>query len=312
MTEGLTSAADGTVNLHIWREGEEYLRQKGPAFLNQWNNLIFAARPGPPFANTRYLDLSTSPLGFADETFDAVYAYHVFEHLIPSHGERCAQEIFSALKPGGIFRLSVPDLETTCRDYLHALEAAAAESTRQNVVRYRWAVMAIFEQMVRDRSGGMMLDAIKQGEYDTAQLRDMFGDMLLPIVERTRGGNTGSAGDSPPPGHVHQRRSSNARTVLRRIYRGVRPIFGQSRPTVTNRLDPRVTKEAVQWMYDRFSLRLLLEQAGFQDIRRVDHLSSNISGWSGYDFDRSDNGGYPLDPSVYMECRKPESPRRSR
>jgi len=312
VTDSLTSAADGTVNLHIWREGQEYLRQKGPAFLNQWNNVVFAARSGPPLPNTRYLDLSTNPLGFADETFDAVYAYHVFEHLTPSHGERCVQQIFSALKTGGIFRLSVPDLETACRKYLHALEAAAAEPTRQNTVRYRWAVMAIFEQMVRDRSGGMMLDAIKQGTYDDAQLRDMFGDMLLPLVEQARSANSGRVSDSRHPGRVHQRRSSNTRTVLRRFYRAVRTILGKSRPTVTNRLDPRVTKEAGQWMYDRFSLRLLLEQGGFQDIRQVDHVSSSIPRWSAYDFDRSERGGYPLDPSVYMECRKPEPPHPSR
>jgi predicted SAM-dependent methyltransferase len=312
VTDSLTRAADGTVNLHIWREGQEYLRQKGAAFVNQWNNVVFAARPGPPLPNTRYLDLSASPLGFADETFDAVYAYHVFEHLTPWHGERCARQIFSALKVGGIFRLSVPDLETACRQYLHALEAATAEPTRQNTVRYRWAVMAIFEQMVREHSGGMMLDAINEGAYDDAQLRDMFGDMLLPLVEQARSANSGGVSDSRQPGRMQQRRSSHARTVLRRFYRTARTMLGKSHPTVRNRLDPRVTKEAGQWMYDRFSLRLLLEHAGFEDINQVDHVSSSIPRWSAYDFDRSERGGYPLDPSVYMECRKLEQPHRSR
>jgi hypothetical protein len=71
-------------------------------------------------------------------------------------------------------------------------------------------------------------------------------------------------------------------------------------------------KESVRWMYDRLSLRLLFEQAGFQDVRQMDHLSSSIAGWSVYDFDRSNNGDYPLDPSVYMEGRKPERPNRAR
>ena len=95
------------------------------------------------------------------------------------------------------------------------------------------------------------------------------------------------------------------------MYWGARTILGKPRSSVTNRLDPRVTKEAVQWMYDRLSLRLLLERAGFQDVRQMDHVSSNIPGWSGYDFDRSTKGDYPLDPSVYMEGRKPERPRRA-
>ena len=204
-TMTLARAADGTANLHIWREGQEYLRQKGPTFLNQWNNLVFAALPGPPLANTRYVDLSTAPLGFADKTFDAVYAYHVFEHLTPSHGQRCAQQIFSALKAGGIFRISVPDLEDACRHYLDTLRAAGDDATPQNLVRYRWAVMAIFEQMVRERSGGLMREAIEQREYDEAQLCDLFGDMLRPAVERARSAVPGRGRWSGPATALVQR-----------------------------------------------------------------------------------------------------------
>ena len=310
----LARAADGTANLHIWREGEEYLLQKGPIFLKQWNNLVYATLPGPPLANTRYVDLSTAPLGFAEETFDAVYAYHVFEHLTPSQGERCAQQIFSVLKAGGICRVSVPDLETLCRNYLDTLHTACDHSTRQNLVRYRWAVMVIFEQMVRERSGGLMLEAIEQREFDDAQLRDIFGDALRPLVERTRSASSGDAADGRQPRQVQQQRPPNARTLLRRIYWGTRAVLGKSRPRVTNRwmdLDPRVTKEAVRWMYDRLSLRLLLEKAGFEEVRQMDHVSSSIPGWSAYDFDRSNNGDYPLDPSVYIEGRKAERPRRA-
>ena len=69
--------------------------------------------------------------------------------------------------------------------------------------------------------------------------------------------------------------------------------------------DLRFTKEAVRWMYDRLSLRLLLEHVGLENVRQVDHLTSSIPRWSEYDFDRSNNGNYPLDPSVYCEGAKP-------
>ena len=207
----LTRAADGTTNLHIWREGPEYLRQKGPVFLNQWNNVVFATVQGPPLANTRYVDLSTADLEFADHTFDAVYAYHVFEHLSPSEGERCAQQLFRVLKAGGICRVSVPDLETACRHYLDALHTAAERSSRENVVRYRWATMEIFEQMVRDRSGGGMSEAIARGEYDAAQLQDMFGDMLRPLVDSGHGAEPTATRDG-------------ARTLRRNVYRSIRAI----------------------------------------------------------------------------------------
>ena len=304
----LVRAADGTANLHIWREGQEYLLQKGPTFLEQWNNLVFTAVPGPPLANTRYVDLSTATLEFADETFDAVYVNHVFEHLTPSQGELCARQIFNALKPGGIWRVSVPDLEWLCQHYLETLSAADSHPTRENAVRYRWAVMSIFEQMVRNRSGGLMQDAIEQGDYDDAQLRQLFGDMLRPLVERTQSARSRAADAGRQPRQARRRRSFTFRAVLGRIYRAARTILGEP-PPYTDRLDPRVTKEAVQWMYDRFSLRCLVEQAGFEDVRQMDHLSSSIPGWSAYDFDRSNNGGYPLDPSVFIEGRKPRSAR---
>ena len=152
-----------------------------------------------------------------------------------------------------------------------------------------------------------MLDAIERGEYDEAQLREMFGDMLQPLVDKTR---ASSARGTRQPHQAMGWPSSHANTLLRRIYRGARSDVGHSRADVGQRLDPRLTKEAGQWMYDRLSLRLLLEQAGFQDVRQRDHLSSSIPGWSRYDFDRSNNGDYPLDPSIYMEGMKPGRPRR--
>jgi hypothetical protein len=57
-------------------------------------------------------------------------------------------------------------------------------------------------------------------------------------------------------------------------------------------------------MYDRLSLRLLLERAGFSDAQPVNYADSNIPNWSRSDFDRSIHGDYPLDPSVYVEARK--------
>jgi predicted SAM-dependent methyltransferase len=290
----LIRAADGTTNLHVWREGQEYLRQKGPVFLNQWNNVIFATVPGPTLSNTRYVDLSTADLEFADGTFDAVYAYHVFEHLSPSEGERCARQLFRVLKAGGICRVSVPDLETACRHYLDALHTAADRSTHENLVRYRWATMEIFEQMVRDRSGGRMSEAIARGEYDAAQLQDMFGDMLQPLIDSGHGAESAATRDRD-------------RTLFRNVYRRIGAIvrkWGVRR--IDRRMtDLRFTKEAVRWMYDRLSLRLLLEHAGLENVHQVDHLTSSIPRWSDYDLDRSNNGDYPLDPSVYCEGAKP-------
>ncbi|OFZ53875.1 MAG: hypothetical protein A3D92_25405 [Bacteroidetes bacterium RIFCSPHIGHO2_02_FULL_44_7] len=68
--------------------------------------------------------------------------------------------------------------------------------------------------------------------------------------------------------------------------------------------DPHKTKERVRWMYDRLSLRLLVEKTGFTEFARKDFNTSDIPNWDKYKLDQSNYGKYALDPSVYVECRK--------
>jgi len=57
--------------------------------------------------------------GFADDSWDEIYASHVLEH-IPMQGTLPAlQGLFRILKPGGKLMISVPDLETLCRLFTH-------------------------------------------------------------------------------------------------------------------------------------------------------------------------------------------------
>jgi hypothetical protein len=69
--------------------------------------------------------------------------------------------------------------------------------------------------------------------------------------------------------------------------------------------DPRRSGEANKWMYDRLSLKLLLEAQRFKQYSVKNFRDSEIKNWERYDFDRSNYGDYPLEPSVYIECRKP-------
>ncbi len=57
---------------------------------------------------------------FDDETFDEVYASHVIEHLgYQKELPEAFKDIHRILKPGGVFRMSVPDLEILCKMLLH-------------------------------------------------------------------------------------------------------------------------------------------------------------------------------------------------
>jgi SAM-dependent methyltransferase len=61
---------------------------------------------------------------------DAVFASHVLEHLARADARCALANIFAMLKPGGVFRVVVPDLESRARRYLDDVargEAAAAD-----------------------------------------------------------------------------------------------------------------------------------------------------------------------------------------
>src|ERR1041385_5970668 len=59
---------------------------------------------------------------FGNNSFDAVYHAHVLEHFTPEDGKKLLEECFRVLKPGGILRIGVPDLETIVREYMRNLE----------------------------------------------------------------------------------------------------------------------------------------------------------------------------------------------
>ena len=68
------------------------------------------------FDKVKYLNLAKS-FPFDANSFDNAFSAHVFEHLYREQAVHCAREIHRVLKPGGIFRVSVPDLDRAVRQY---------------------------------------------------------------------------------------------------------------------------------------------------------------------------------------------------
>ena len=57
-------------------------------------------------------------LHFGDGSVDCIYSSHTFEHFTWKESLDLAKECFRVLKPGGVFRIVVPDLQLVVRDYL--------------------------------------------------------------------------------------------------------------------------------------------------------------------------------------------------
>ncbi|MEM9388423.1 MAG: methyltransferase domain-containing protein [Pseudomonadota bacterium] len=126
---------------------------------------------------------------FADESIDFVYHSHVLEHLDRDVAPGFLREIQRVLKPGGLQRIVVPDLELLVRRYLASLEEQAASEPRA----HDHHVAEILEQCVRRQPAGTrdlgpwkkrlyafaLGDARKRGEthqwmYDRRNLSDLL------------------------------------------------------------------------------------------------------------------------------------------
>jgi predicted SAM-dependent methyltransferase len=94
-------------------------------------------------------------LPFEDGYFDAVYHSHVLEHLTARDGEHFLYECLRVLRPGGILRIVVPDLEIIAALYLEKLRRVN-EHRQDTVADYCWMKLELLDQMVREQSGGLM------------------------------------------------------------------------------------------------------------------------------------------------------------
>jgi predicted SAM-dependent methyltransferase len=253
----------------------------GNFFFREWTNIDLAPAKGVDAFDIR------RPLPYPAGTFDAVYSSHVLEHLTPADGKSLLQEKWRVLKPGGICRVVVPDLETICREYLKTLDVAAASPTPANRQHYRWMVLELLDQIVREKSGGLMRETLERGDFDEGFVRARMGDQFEKYYRQPGGTKEGAGAKRKGPKLGHQ------------IKRALKSLTGKSD-------DPRVSGEAHRWMYDRVSLRWLFEETGFRDFAVQSFTVSGIPYWAKYNLDQSKNGAYARKPdSLYVEGRKP-------
>jgi SAM-dependent methyltransferase len=62
---------------------------------------------------------------FIDDCVDFVYSSHSLEHLPVRHAQHLCREVFRVLKPGGVFRVCVPDLRIAWQEYTNGNTQAA-------------------------------------------------------------------------------------------------------------------------------------------------------------------------------------------
>jgi predicted SAM-dependent methyltransferase len=230
----------------------------------------------------------TKGIPFPDNSFEVVYHSQVLEHIPKEKAADFIKECYRVLKPNGIMRIVVPDLENIVDEYKRLLNENLENPTDLSRANYEWIMLEMYDQSVRHYSGGLMAKFIRQPNLINEQY----------IVDRI--GYVGS-----------NFRNSNFRIALSSI-----PMFKKAIRYVLNKMKAKlISSEAEElgrfrldgeihmWMYDRYSLHQLLKDCGFIDIVKKSPSESDIPQWSEYNLDIKD--GVVYDPaSLFMEARK--------
>lgn len=220
-----------------------------------------------------------SRLPFENSSFAAVYHSHVLEHIPKNQAAAFLGECHRVLAPGGVLRVVVPDLEMITRLYLKYLDEAVA-GDEEAAKRHEWMTLELLDQLAREESGGEML---KYWQLNPMPAEDYvierMGREVLNYVNPYRA----LLSDHAPETAAPEPPQADAEQVGR---------F-------------RLGGEVHKWMYDRRSVRVLLEQCGFLEFKVCKADESRILDFNTYGLDIHGDGPIRKPDSLFVEAIKP-------
>jgi hypothetical protein len=236
-------------------------------------------------------------LPFEDASVEACYASHVIEHLPRQAAGGLLEECQRVLRPRGTLRVVVPDLEGVTRAYLRALEKALAgvPGAHQD---HDWMIVELLDQLVRTEGGGEMHRRLTSGALPNPQF--VIQRLGLEAEEAITAARTGVAPRTAGRGAGHYLRRIREEIAI--TLAGM--LLGQNGRDALREGLFRCSGQPHRWMYDKLSLRRLLEQAGFTGIAQQSAADSRIPGFASYDLDTL-AGRVRKPDSLFMEAVRP-------
>ena len=244
---------------------------------------------------------------FPEGSCDVVYHSNIIEHFQRDEALTFMKECFRVLKPGGILRVATPNLEQICRIYLDTLTVLKNGDISRDP-DYEWILLEMYDQTVREKSGGQMLAYLSQNPIPNEEfVLKRIGEEGRELMRSLRGRGKRN------PISYHQ-------INLHRLIRGASHYFTKFRifvlaPLLMGPQGSRAVKighfrlsgEVHLWMYDSYSLGKLIQGAGFINPVERTAFDSSIPEWGLFHLDALPDGKVRKPDSFYMEALKPYS-----
>lgn len=258
----------------------------GHRYHHDWENIDV----DPATPEVKKVDIIKG-LPYADNSFDVVYHSNVLEHLPTALGENMTNECFRVLKPGGILRISVPDLEKICNEYFSNMRKAAAgdEMAAHN---YDWILIELLDQVSRNSSGGEMgaylsQKTIPNPDYLRARLGTYYDNWRNAIAQPRKSKTLKEK--------LHYLMLHPGK--LKRVWHAL--VLSKKERNWLEIGRFRLGGEVHYQLYDAYSLKRLFTKTGFKKVEVKSPIDSNIPGWAEYQLDYPDDGA-----GLFVEATK--------
>lgn len=232
-----------------------------------------------------------------DQSMEVVYHSHVLEHIPKQFVDSFLSENYRVLKPGGICRIVVPDLEQVTREYLNQLDQAILQ-VPDAAEKYQWITIEFMDQFVRKSSGGEFVSYLKNPKLQ----KDAY--VFQRIGQEARDIHFAHVNDISKLNKMKRffrwDWKNKTQFLQNKIIHFLLPQFIRKKWALGTFLQ---SGELHQWMYDRYSLPVLMAHHGFKEITQHTAFSSSIPDFISFGLDSEGSQAYKPN-SIYFEGRK--------
>jgi len=250
-----------------------------------WVNCDFA----PQSKYVKQIDLQKN-FPFETSSFDLVYCSHYIEHINLNLVSNFINECFKVLKNNGIIRIVLPDFENIAREYVRNIDSNHMQFASFNIAE-------MIDQCVRRVSGGNLQEWYDKSRNDRVLREYIYSRTGFKFKEKQ---------NFKRRTIIRLKRITLKKLILKIQFRlsfiVIRFLPGWFKKNHVTRVS---TGEQHLWVHDFNSVKNILEQIGFSEVKKVSaHYSQEID-FPLYPLDlNSEYHARKGEESMYIEARK--------